>query len=82
MKPDAETQAALDKALRDKEEEENYKENESAHFQLKYNGAAQPALAREVLHVLETHYVDDRVRAELYAAGTDWRGAVHAAGIF
>jgi tetratricopeptide (TPR) repeat protein len=56
LKPDAETQAALNKALRDKEEEENYRENESAHFQLKYNGAAQPALAREVLHVLEGHY--------------------------
>jgi tetratricopeptide (TPR) repeat protein len=56
LKPDAETQAALDKALKDKEEEENYKENESAHFQLKYNGTAQPALAREVLHVLEEHY--------------------------
>jgi tetratricopeptide (TPR) repeat protein len=56
LKPDVETQAALDKALRDKQEEENYKENESAHFQLKYNGAAQPALAREVLHTLETHY--------------------------
>jgi tetratricopeptide (TPR) repeat protein len=56
LKPDAETQAALDKALKDKDEEENYKENESAHFQLKYNGAAQPALAREVLHALEEHY--------------------------
>jgi tetratricopeptide (TPR) repeat protein len=56
LRPDSETQAALDKALRDKDEEENYKENESAHFQLKYNGAAQPALAREVLHVLEQHY--------------------------
>jgi tetratricopeptide (TPR) repeat protein len=56
LKPDGETQAALDKALRDKEEEENYKENESAHFQLKYNGAAQPLLARDVLHVLEMHY--------------------------
>ncbi len=56
LKADAETQAALDKALRDKEEEENYKENESAHFQLKYNGAAQPALAREVLRTLEGHY--------------------------
>jgi tetratricopeptide (TPR) repeat protein len=56
LKPDGETQAALDKALRDKQEEENYKENESPHFQLKYNGAAQPVLAREVLRVLETHY--------------------------
>jgi tetratricopeptide (TPR) repeat protein len=56
LKADGETQAALDKALRDKQEEENYKENESAHFQLKYNGAEQPALAREVLHTLEAHY--------------------------
>jgi tetratricopeptide (TPR) repeat protein len=56
LKPDAETQAALDKALRDKQEEESYKENESAHFQLKYNGTAQPMLAREVLHTLEEHY--------------------------
>jgi tetratricopeptide (TPR) repeat protein len=56
LKPDGETQAALDKALRDKQEEENYKENESAHFQLKYNGTAQPVLAREVLRVLEAHF--------------------------
>jgi tetratricopeptide (TPR) repeat protein len=56
LKPDSETQAALDKALKDKQEEENYKENESAHFQLKYNGTEQPALAREVLHTLEAHY--------------------------
>ena len=56
LKPDSETQAALDKALRDKDEEENYKENESPHFQLKYNGTAQPVLAREVLRVLEMHF--------------------------
>jgi tetratricopeptide (TPR) repeat protein len=56
LHPDADVQAALDKAQRDKAEEQNYKENESAHFQLKYNGAAAPALAREVLHVLEEHF--------------------------
>jgi tetratricopeptide (TPR) repeat protein len=56
LRPDSETQAALDKALKDKEEEESYKENESAHFQLKYNGTAQPTLARDVLRVLESHY--------------------------
>jgi tetratricopeptide (TPR) repeat protein len=56
LRPDADTQAALEKAQRDKAEEESYKENESAHFQLKYNGAAEPALAREVLHTLEGHY--------------------------
>lgn len=56
IRPDADTQAALEKALRDKAEEESYKENESAHFQLKYNGAAEPALAREVLRALEVHF--------------------------
>jgi tetratricopeptide (TPR) repeat protein len=56
LRPDADTQAALDKALKDKEEEENYRENESAHFQLKYNGTEQPELAREVLRTLEQHY--------------------------
>ena len=56
LRPDADTLAALEKAQRDKQEEENYKENESAHFQLKYNGAAAPALAREVLRSLEGHY--------------------------
>jgi len=38
---------ALDKAQRDKQEEESYKENESSHFTLRYSGAAEPALARE-----------------------------------
>jgi tetratricopeptide (TPR) repeat protein len=63
LRPDADTQAALDKALRDKAEEESYRENESAHFQLKYNGTAEPALAREVLHTLEEHF--ERIASEL-----------------
>ena len=61
--PDSDVQAALEKAQRDKNEEENYKENESAHFQLRYNGAAAPTLAREVLHVLEGHYA--QIESEL-----------------
>jgi tetratricopeptide (TPR) repeat protein len=56
MRPDAEVQAALDKAQRDKQEEENYRENESSHFTLRYNGAAAPALARDVLRTLEMHF--------------------------
>lgn len=63
LRPDAETKEALEKALRDKAEEESYKENESAHFQLKYSGAAEPRLAREVLHTLEAHY--ERIASEL-----------------
>jgi tetratricopeptide (TPR) repeat protein len=56
LRPDAEVQAALEKALQDKQEEENYKENESSHFKLRYNGAAEPALARDVLRTLEMHF--------------------------
>ncbi len=74
IRPDGEVQAALDKAIRDKTEEENYKENESAHFQLKYNGAAEPALAREVLHVLERHY--EQIESELNYSPPDPIGVV------
>ena len=56
LHPDKELQTALEEALRDKKEEESYKENESSHFKLKYNGAAEPALARDVLRVLEKHF--------------------------
>jgi Peptidase MA superfamily len=38
-------------------------ENESAHFQLKYSGAAEPGLAREVLRTLEGHF--DAISSEL-----------------
>ena len=56
LRPDRDVQQALDGALRDKQEEENYKENESTHFKLRYNGAAAPALARDVLRTLEMHF--------------------------
>jgi len=56
IRHDADVQTALEKAERDIREEENYRENESAHFQLRYNGAAEPGLARDVLHTLEGHY--------------------------
>jgi hypothetical protein len=56
LRPDPEIQAALDKALRDKQEEENYRENESSHFTLRYSGEAEPGLAHEVLRALEMHF--------------------------
>ncbi len=56
LRPEKEVQDALDRALRDKDEEANYKENESEHFKLKYSGAAEPALAREILRTLEAHF--------------------------
>jgi tetratricopeptide (TPR) repeat protein len=56
LRPDTETEAALKKALRDKQEEEQYKENESSHFTLRYSGASEPSLAQDVLRTLEHHF--------------------------
>jgi tetratricopeptide (TPR) repeat protein len=56
LRPEKEVRDALERAERDKKEEESYKENESTHFKLRYNGAAEPALARDVLRTLEMHF--------------------------
>ena len=74
LRPDADVRVAMEKALRDEEEEESYRENESAHFQLKYNGTAEPALARQVLHTLEGHY--SQIEAELSYTPPDPIGVV------
>jgi len=58
LKPDAEVQRALEKAERDAEEEAGYREGETAHFRLRYNGDAAPELAREVLRTLEAEFQD------------------------
>ena len=56
LRPDPEVSAALEKARRDQQEEENYRENESSHFTLRYSGGAEPGLARDVIRVLEKHF--------------------------
>jgi tetratricopeptide (TPR) repeat protein len=56
LKPDAEVQHALEKAERDSQEESTYREGETTHFRLRYNGGAAPELAREVLRALETEF--------------------------
>src|SRR5258708_6812839 len=56
LRPDAEVQAALEKAERDQQAEESFKENESSHFTLRYYGGAEPALARGILRTLELHF--------------------------
>ena len=58
LRPDPEVERALEKAQRDKSEEESYQEGETAHFSLKYNGSATPDLARGILHVLEDDFND------------------------
>lgn len=58
LRPDPEVEAALQKAQRDKAEEEGYREGETAHFSLKYSGAATPSLASDILRVLENDFSD------------------------
>lgn len=58
LRADPEVERALEKAQRDKSEEESYREGETAHFDLKYNGSATPDLARSVLHALEDDFND------------------------
>lgn len=58
LKPDAEVTSALAKAQRDRDEETDYREGETAHFSVKYAGGANPDLARSILYVLEQHYRD------------------------
>jgi len=74
LRADPEVQAALDKALRDKQEEDSYKENESAHFNLKYSGAAEPGLARDVLRTLELHFA--AIESELNFTPPDSIGVI------
>src|SRR5216683_387796 len=56
IKPEEETQHALEKAQRDAQEEAEYHEGETTHFRLKYNGGAAPDLARDVLKTLESEF--------------------------
>src|ERR1700734_1718586 len=58
LRPDPDVEHALQKAERDKTEEESYREGETAHFALKYNGSAPPDLARGILRVLDGDFRD------------------------
>jgi Tfp pilus assembly protein PilF len=58
LRRDPDVEQALEKAQRDKAEEESYREGETAHFQLKYYGGANPELAREILRALESDFSD------------------------
>jgi predicted negative regulator of RcsB-dependent stress response len=57
LRPDPEVEKALAKAQRDQREEAGYREGQSAHFQVRYNGtAAPPSLVRDILRTLEEHF--------------------------
>jgi tetratricopeptide (TPR) repeat protein len=61
--PDAEVARALEKAKRDLEVDNAFREGRSAHFDLHYYGEAAPQLAREVLRALEADF--DEISAAL-----------------
>jgi len=54
--PDAEVARALQKAKRDLDVDNAFREGRSAHFDLHYYGEAAPQLAREVLRSLEADF--------------------------
>ena len=74
LRHDPEVQAALNKAQRDKQEEENYRENESTHFTLRYSGEAEPGLAHDVLRTLEIHF--SAIESELNFTPPDSIGVI------
>jgi tetratricopeptide (TPR) repeat protein len=74
MGPDPEVQAALMKAERDRREEQSYRENESVHFTLHYDGNSEPELAREILRALEMHF--GAIESELNYTPPDSIGVV------
>jgi tetratricopeptide (TPR) repeat protein len=61
--PDAEVARALQKAKRDLDVDNAFREGRSAHFDLHYYGEAAPQLAREVLRALEADF--DEISAAL-----------------
>jgi Tfp pilus assembly protein PilF len=57
LRADPEVERALAKAQRDLQEEASYREGRSAHFQVRYDGAAAaPSLVRDILRTLEAHF--------------------------
>jgi tetratricopeptide (TPR) repeat protein len=58
LRADPDVVEALKKAERDQAAESNFREGETAHFDLKYYGGAAPELARGILTVLENDYND------------------------
>jgi tetratricopeptide (TPR) repeat protein len=56
LRPDTDVQQALDKVERDANEEADYKEGETLHFRLRYNGGEAPQLAHDVLQTLEREF--------------------------
>jgi len=56
LRPDADVAQALEKAERDLAAESNFREGQSAHFDVRYYGGAAPELSRAILQLLEVDF--------------------------
>ena len=56
LRPEPEVAQALEKAEHDLAVEGNFREGQSAHFDLRYYGGAAPELARDILPLLESDF--------------------------
>lgn len=56
IQPNVRVAQLLEKAARDKETENDFREGESSHFVLHYHGGAGRALASDVIHTLEDQF--------------------------
>ena len=57
LRADPEVERALAKVQRDQQQEAGYREGSSAHFQVRYSGAAAPQpLVRDILNTLEAEF--------------------------
>jgi len=56
IQPDAKVASLLEKAERDKEAEDDFREGESRHFVIRYHGGASRQLASEVIRTLEDQF--------------------------
>jgi len=56
LEPNPQVASLLEKAERDREVEKGFQQGETTHFVLRYQGAANPALARDILSTLENDF--------------------------
>ncbi len=74
LRPDADVERALEKAVKDQQVESEFREGETRHFTLRYHGGAEPRLAREILQTLESHF--QSIESELNFAPPDPIGVI------
>ena len=56
LRPDRDVAKALERAQRDAQTENEFREGQSNHFVVRYSGKAEPGLARSIVEKLEEHY--------------------------